>query len=90
MVMWLRIGGALLITLAGMAALEYLGVGSLLGGRSAEEAQREAHARAGELFWLLIFTVVMATAFFTAMRRWLGHLKRAVVPARHPRGRRVA
>ena len=33
MIMWLRLGGALLVTLAVIACLEYFGVGSLLSGR---------------------------------------------------------
>jgi len=42
MVMWLRLAGALLVTLAAIGALEYFGVGRLLGGRSADEVQEAA------------------------------------------------
>jgi hypothetical protein len=78
MVMWVRIGGALLVTLAVMATLEALGVSALLGSR--EEASHEAQARARELFWTVIFAVVMATAVLAAVRRWVGHLRRALAP----------
>ena len=78
MTMWLRIGGALLITLAVMAILDSLGVSSFLSGRTADQATHEAHGRARELFWMVIFTVVMATALLAALRRWAGHLRRAV------------
>jgi hypothetical protein len=80
--MWLRLGGALLITILVIAALEYFGVSALLGGRSADEVQHDAHARVRELFWLGIFAIVMATALLAAARRWAGHLRRALAP--HP------
>lgn len=78
MVMWLRIGGALLVTVTVVACLEYFGVSSLLGGRSAEDVQYGAQGRTRELFWFLIFAVVMATSVLAACRRWAGHFKRAV------------
>ena len=74
-IMWFRVAGALLVTLLAIGALEYLGVGRLLGGRSAHDASPEAHARAQELFWLGIFLVVWATSILAAMRRWAGHLQ---------------
>ena len=61
------------MTLAAIGALEYLGVGRLLGGRSAEDASPAAQARALEVFWLLIFLVVWGTSLLAAMRRWAGH-----------------
>jgi hypothetical protein len=79
MVMWLRLGGALLVTLAVMACLEYSGVGSLLSGRSADEVQHDAQNRARELFWLMIFGVVMTMSVVAAVRRWTGQLRRHVV-----------
>jgi len=75
MIMWLRLAGALLVTLAAIGALEYFGVGRLLGGRSADDASPAAQARAQELFWLGIFLVVWATSLLAAMRRWAGHLQ---------------
>lgn len=83
MVMWLRIGGVLAITLAVVASLEYFGVSALLGGRGADDMHEAAHGRARELFWFAIFTVVMLTAVLAAMRRWTCHLRRAfaVAPA---------
>ncbi|HEY8003186.1 MAG TPA: hypothetical protein VIE16_03105 [Phenylobacterium sp.] len=76
--MWLRLVGALLVTLAAIGALEYFGVSRVLGGRSPDEVGEAAHGRTGELFWLMIFFVVMATSLLAAARRWVGHLKRAM------------
>ena len=75
LIMWLRLAGALVVTLAAIGALEYLGVGRLLGGRSAQDASPAAQARAQELFWMGIFLVVWATSLLAAMRRWAGHLQ---------------
>jgi len=83
--MWLRLAGALLVTLAAIGALEYFGVSRVLGGRSPDEVGEAARGRTGELFWLMIFFVVMATSLLAAGRRWAGHLRRAVV---RPQGRR--
>lgn len=79
MIMWLRLTGALLATLAALGALEYFGVSRLLGGRSADDASAAAQERARELFWMMIFVVVMATALLAASRRWAGHLRRFAV-----------
>ncbi|MBS0360364.1 MAG: hypothetical protein JSR98_03205 [Proteobacteria bacterium] len=76
--MWLRLAGALLVTLAAIGALEYFGVSRMLGGRSPDEARAAAYAPAREIFWVMIFFVVMATSLLAAARRWAGHLKRAV------------
>jgi hypothetical protein len=76
--MWLRLAGALLVTLAAIGALEYFGVSRLLGGRSPDEVQEAAHGRTREIFWLMIFFVVMATALLAAARRWAGQLRRAM------------
>jgi hypothetical protein len=86
MIMWLRLGGALLVTLVAIGALEYFGVGRMLGGRSADETSAAAQERARELFWLAIFVVVMATALLAAARRWAGHFCSFAV--RHTPGRR--
>ena len=77
--MWLRLVGALLVTLVAIGALEYFGVSRLLGGRSPDEAPAAA-GRTREFFWLVIFFVVMATSLLAAARRWAGQLKRAVAP----------
>jgi F0F1-type ATP synthase membrane subunit c/vacuolar-type H+-ATPase subunit K len=74
MIMWLRLGGALLVTLAALGCLDYFGVWSILGGRSGEDAPETAH-RTRELFWLMIFWVVMATALLAAARRWTSYLR---------------
>jgi hypothetical protein len=86
--MWLRLAGALLVTLAAIGALEYFGVSRLLGGRSPDEVQEAAHGRTRELFWLVIFFVVMATSLLAAARRSLGRLRQAVrvSAARRPPG----
>jgi hypothetical protein len=80
LIMWLRLAGALLVTLAAIGALEYFGVSRLLGGRSPDEAPAAA-GRTRELFWLQMFFVVMATSLLAAARRWAGHLRRAVAPS---------
>jgi hypothetical protein len=76
--MWLRLVGALVVTLAAIGALEYFGVSRLIGGRSPDEVQEAAHGRTREIFWLMIFFVVMATSLLAAARRWAGQLRRAV------------
>jgi hypothetical protein len=73
MIMWLRLGGALLVTLAALGCLDYFGIWSALSGRSPEEAPETAH-RTRELFWFMIFVLVMATALLAAARRWAGYL----------------
>ena len=78
MIMWLRLGGALLITVAVIACLEYFGVSSLLGGRSADEVQHDAQSRARELFWFAIFAVVMTMSVVAALRRWADQLRHAL------------
>jgi hypothetical protein len=83
--MWLRLAGALLVTLAAIGAFEYFGVSRLLGGRSPDEVQEAAHGRTRELFWLMIFFVVMATSLLAAARRWAGQLRRAMAPRMRPR-----
>jgi hypothetical protein len=81
MIMWLRLGGALLVTVAAMASLEYFGVSSILGGRSADEVQHDAQSRARELFWFVIFGVVMFMSVVAALRRWAGQLRHALFVA---------
>lgn len=86
MIMWFRLAAALVVTLVALGALDYFGVGSILGGRSGEEVSPSAlaHGRTRELFWFAIFAVVMATSLLAAARRWAGHLRRAsaVSPAK--------
>ena len=76
--MWLRLAGALLVTLAAIGALEYFGVSRVLGGRSPDAVGEAAHGRTGALFWLMIFFVVMATSLLAAARRVAGRLRQAV------------
>jgi purine-cytosine permease-like protein len=77
MAMWLRLGGALLITVLVMACLEYFGVSAIFGGR-ADDVQHDAQSRMRELFWLAIFAVVMTMSVVAAMRRWAGQLRGAL------------
>ena len=83
MIMWLRLAGALLVTLAAIGALEYFGVSRLLGARTPDDAPSAAYGPNREVFWLAIFLVVMATSLLAAARRWAGQLKRAIT--RRPR-----
>lgn len=76
--MWLRLGGALLATLALVALLELIGSGNALADRSPGEMQDATHGRPRELFWFAIFTVVMATSLLAAARRGADHLRRAL------------
>jgi hypothetical protein len=69
MTMWLRLAGALLVTLAVLGCLDHWGVNSLVGGRS-EDVAPAAHGRPREIFWFMIFAIVMATALLAAARRW--------------------
>lgn len=78
MAMWLRLAGALLVTLVAIGALEVLGAASAIAERTPIEVQDAAHARPRELFWFLIFAVVMATSVLAAARRGVGHLGRAL------------
>ncbi|MFI4966638.1 MAG: hypothetical protein ACHP9T_14870 [Caulobacterales bacterium] len=75
--MWLRLAGALLVTLVAIGGFEYFGISRLLGGRSPDEVQEAAHGRTREFFWLMIFFVVMATSLLAAARRWADSLRRA-------------
>ncbi len=90
MVMWLRLGGALLVTVVVLACLEYFGVSSLLGGRSADEVQHDAQTRAREVFWFVIFGVVMFMSVVAAVRRWTGQLRHALFVAPQLKRRDVA
>ena len=78
--MWLRLAGAVLVTLCAIGALEYFGVSRILGGRTPDDAQG-SYAPAKEIFWVAIFFVVWATSLLAAVRRWGGHLKRALARA---------
>jgi hypothetical protein len=80
--MWLRLAGALLVTLCAIGALEYFGVSRLLGGRAPDDAPAAAYAPAREMFWVMIFFVVMATSLLAAARRWAEHVKRAMAASR--------
>jgi len=75
--MWLRLTGAVAITLIALGAFEYFGVSRLIGGQGGDEMQDAARTRSREVFWLFIFVVVMATSMLAAVRRWAGHLRRA-------------
>jgi hypothetical protein len=78
MAMWIRLGAALLVTLVAVLALEFLGAGNAIADRAPGEVQEAAHGRPRELFWFLIFAVVMATSLLAAARRGREHLVRAL------------
>jgi hypothetical protein len=78
MAMWLRLGGALLVTLVAIGLLERIGIGAVIADRTPSEVQGAAHGRPREAFWFLIFAVVMATSLLAAARRGGEHLRRAV------------
>ena len=78
MAMWLRLGGALLVTMVVIALLEMFGAGSAMAERTSGNVQDAAHSRPREAFWFLIFGVVMATSLLAAARRGAGHLRRAL------------
>jgi hypothetical protein len=79
MAMWVRLGGALLITLLVLACLEYFGVSAVFGGRAADDVQHDVDSRMRELFWLAIFAVVMVMSVVAAVRRWAAQLRGALV-----------
>ena len=76
---WLRLLGAVLVTLLAFGLLERFGIGDFLSHRAPAEMQDAAHGRPREAFWFLIFAVVMATSLLAAARRGADHLKRALV-----------
>ncbi len=76
MVMWLRLAAALLVTLAAIGIYAAMGTGDLMSDRPADDVQI-APARPRELFFLIIFAVVMATALLAAARRVIGRLRRS-------------
>jgi len=78
MAMWLRLAGALLVTLAAIGLLERFGAGDFIADRTPGEVQDAAHGRPREVFWFMIFAVVMATSLLAAARRGAHHLKRAL------------
>ena len=78
MAMWLRLAAALLVTLVAIGALELIGAGSSIADRTPSEVQEAAHGRPRELFWFMIFAVVMATSLLAAARRGREQLLRAM------------
>ncbi|CAN7604490.1 hypothetical protein LJR225_004574 [Phenylobacterium sp. LjRoot225] len=76
--MWLRLGGALLITFLVLACLEYFGVSAMLGGRAADDVQHDVESRLRELFWLAIFALVMTMSVVAALRRRTAQLRGAL------------
>jgi len=76
--MWLRLAAALLVTLAAIGVFEFFSAGASIADRAPGEVQDPAHGRPREVFWFLIFAVVMATSLLAAARRMVGHLRRAL------------
>jgi hypothetical protein len=80
--MWLRLGAALLVTLAALGFLEYFGARNVMGGRAPDDVRNVTQGPTRELFWFAIFAIVMVTSLLAAIRRWTGQLKRAAAPSR--------
>lgn len=80
--MWLRLAGALLVTVAALGAFEYFGISRLVGGQAPDDVREAAHGRGRELFWFAVFLVVMATALVSALRRSATNLYRGLIPDR--------
>ncbi|MDB5424198.1 MAG: hypothetical protein JWQ29_1614 [Phenylobacterium sp.] len=78
MAMWLRLAGALLVTLAAIGVLEFFAAGAAIADRTPSEVQEAAHGRPREFFWFLLFAVVMATSLLAAAHRAAGRLRHAV------------
>jgi hypothetical protein len=81
MSMWLRLGGALFVTLVVLACLEYFGISAILGGRSPDDVQHDAQSRMRELFWMAVFALVMTMSVVAALRRWAAQLRGAMATA---------
>jgi hypothetical protein len=77
--MWMRLLGAVLVTLLAFGLAERFGIGDFISNRAPTEMQDAAHGRPREAFWFMIFALVMATSLLAAARRGAEHLKRAVV-----------
>ena len=77
MAMWIRLLGALLVTLAAIGLLERFGISDVFANRASGDVQDAAHGRPREIFWFLLFAVVMATSLLAAARRSVEHLQRA-------------
>jgi hypothetical protein len=77
MSMWIRLAGAVLLTLAAFGLLERFGVGDVFN-RAPAEMPDAAHGRPREIFWFLIFAAVMATSLLAAARRGREQLVRAL------------
>jgi hypothetical protein len=84
MIMWIRLVGALALTWAALACLDYFGVGRTGDDAVHHEAQQ---TWSRDLFWFGIFAIVMATALLAAARRGAGYLRRALADGP---GRKVA
>jgi hypothetical protein len=78
MAMWIRLLGAVLVTLVAFGLLDRFGLGEFIANRTPAEVQDAAHSRPREAFWFLIFAVVMATSLLAAARRGADHLRRAL------------
>ena len=64
------------VTLAVMGCLDYFGLGLIFGDRSPNEFQDVAHGRPRDLFWFMLFALVMATSLLAAARRAADNLRR--------------
>jgi hypothetical protein len=84
--MWWRVIGALTVTLAALALIDALHLGSILGGRSPEDAAKEGPLSAGrQIFWTLMFVAVSLTSLLAAGRRGVERVRVALGAARRRR-----
>jgi hypothetical protein len=79
MSMWLRVAGALAVTLTALGCLDYWGLNPLVGNQ-VDDLQEAIRGRARELFWFAVWALVMATSVLAALRRWAPTLRRAAAP----------
>ena len=79
MAMWLRLAGAVLVTVLIVSALDALGLRLGWGVRSFEEVQDDLQSRLRDAFWFAVCAFVMFMSVVAALRRWSGMAKRAVV-----------
>ena len=84
MAMWLRLAGAVLVTVLIVAALDAVGLRSGWGVRSVDEPHDDLQSRLREAFWFAVCAFVMFMSVVAALRRWSGMARRALVRSRRP------
>jgi hypothetical protein len=79
---WFRVVAFAILALSVVALLGVVGAGAVIGDQYADDVQGAAHERPREIFWFLLFTVVMATSLLAAVRRLADHALQAVASKR--------